>query len=177
MATLGKNLKLEIAHFVNFREYVPNIENLDDYTVNYLLKGGQLQVSTCFESALASVIGTTVISENAKDLATGEDAKLSTVRSMSHGNIYSAPVTNISGKTGDILVQVYERIQSNFYYFRIPNKFYKDIPASSNIEIPFELDGTPRCTPKKKLKYANWWDFERDSFEDLCKLIPQDVKY
>jgi len=171
MATLAQNLDLQISHFVNFCEYLPDYKKLDKKTLNTLLNTGLLEVSTCFEHALANVIGTTVISENEKDLATGEDAKLSSVRHGSHGATYSAPVTNTSGKTGDLLVQVYERIQDNYYYFRIPNEFYKEIPASSNLEIPFKLDGTPRRTPCRPVKYSNWWVFECDSFEDMCNIL------
>lgn len=171
MATLAENLDLQISHFVNFCEYLPDYKKLDKKTLNTLLNAGLLEVSTCFEHALANVIGTTVISENEKDLATGEDAKLSSARFTTYGKAYKAPITNISGKTGDLLVQVYERIQENYYYFRIPNEFYKDIPATSNIEIPFESDGTPRrLSTHANKKYANWWGFECDSFEDMCKI-------
>tara|TARA_Y100000361_G_scaffold151688_1_gene169551 strand:- start:671 stop:1222 length:552 start_codon:yes stop_codon:yes gene_type:complete len=169
MATLAENLDLEIAHFSNFCEYLPKYKKYDKKTLNQLLDDGLLEVSTCFEHALAGVIGTTVISEDTRDLATGEDAKLSSVRTFSKGKGYSAPVTNISGKSGDLLVQVYERKQDNFYYFRIPNKFYKDIPSSSNIEIGFQLDGTPNKFSGRTKKYADWWTFECASFVDMCK--------
>tara|TARA_B100000287_G_scaffold179232_1_gene169246 strand:+ start:4426 stop:4962 length:537 start_codon:yes stop_codon:yes gene_type:complete len=168
MATLAENLDLEIAHFSNFCEYLPKYKKYDKKTLNQLLDDGLLEVSTCFEHALAGVIGTTVISENEKDLASGEDAKLASVRISNKGRSYGAQVKKVSGKTGDLLVQVYERKQDNFYYFRIPNKAYKDIPPSSNIEIPFEIDGTPKRIPGHNKKWANWWDFECTSFVDMC---------
>jgi hypothetical protein len=57
---------------------------------------------------------------------------------------------------------VYEREQDKFYYFRIPHRAYSHISSSSNIEIPFELDGTPRKVPMRPVK-VNWWLYEVDS--------------
>ena len=119
MATLAENLDLEIAHFSNFCEYLPKYKKYDKKTLNQLLDDGLLEVSTCFEHALAGVIGTTVISENEKDLASGEDAKLASVRISNKGRSYGAQVKKVSGKTGDLLVQVYERKQDNFYYAEV----------------------------------------------------------
>jgi hypothetical protein len=64
-------------------------------------------------------------------------------------------------------VQVYERKQNQFFYFAIPRRAYKNIPKTSNIEIPFELDGTPRRTPRRKV-YVNWWRYEEDSWKDMA---------
>ena len=93
-------------------------------------------------------------------------------------------VTGIYNKTGDLLVQVYERKQEKFYYFRIPYDSYCNIPKSSNIEIPFELNGSPRRHNKKQ---NNPWDYECDSFLDMCydehyndlapKSIPRRTKF
>ena len=165
MATKLENLPLEIAHFENFVKYVPQYKSLCSKTIKSLLEFGHLQVSTVFEEALAAVNGTVVISTNAADLSDGSDAKLSSVRTSGYGKNYGAPVTSIYNKTGALRVQVYERKQNKFYYFVIPRSAYSHIGKTSNIEIPFQLDGTPRRI--NRAKYENWWDYEVASFNEL----------
>lgn len=166
MATKAENLHLDIAHFSAFQKYISTLKDLDQATILAMLQLGIVEVSTAFEHALADIMGTTVISKDWADLSCGSDAKLTSVRTSSYGTAYSAPVTNIKNKTGDLLVQCYERVQNKFYYFRIPNSAYSHIPPTSNIEIPFELDGTPRRINRCSV---NWWKFEMPSFNALCK--------
>ena len=169
MATKLEHLHIEKKHFHNSWDKLNDVpEDYCQKTVNYILNKGFMQVSTVFEEALAARSGTTVVSENTHDLSDGSDGKLSTVRTSGYGKSYTAPVTNIYGKTGTLRVQVYERKKDKFYYFSIPNSAYRNIPRTSNIEIPFELDGTPRRISKGMRIYANWWDFECDSFYEMA---------
>ncbi len=161
MATKLENIELEIAHYNNFVKYIPESDHWDQTTVEAMLKKGMIQVSTGFEEAVATAGGFSVVSVNTHDISDGSDAKLSSVRTSSLGTMYSAPITNIIGKTGTLRVQVYERKQKKFYYFAIPNSSYCHIPRTSNIEIPFEMSGDPRrinrCT-------VNWWQYEELDF-------------
>lgn len=172
MATKIEFLHLEIKHFLNFADKMPDAATWCKDTLESLLNQGFIQVSTVFEHAIAHVGGHKVISLDAADIDDGtpggSDAKLATVRTSSYGKRYGAPVTSVSGKTGTLRVQVYERKQDKFYYFLIPNEAYKHIPKTSNIEIPFELDGTPRRQPRGRY-IQNWWDYEVDTFEEMCK--------
>lgn len=168
MATKLENLDLELAHFEHIKEHFPEWEKLDQQTVNILLKYGVIQVSTFFEHTVAHKGGYTVVSEDTHDFDDHGDGKLCCVRTSSYGTRYSAPVTNVSGKIGTLRVQVYERKQNKFYYFAIPRQAYKHIEKSSNIEIPFELDGTPKRFPMRSVK-QNWWIFEVPTFEAMCK--------
>jgi hypothetical protein len=105
-----------------------------------------------------------VISENGCDGSDGSDAKLVTVRHRNHETEYSAYVSNTSGKTGKLRVQVYERIQNKFYYFVIPNRLYSQVKY---LEIPFDLSGDPkRKTRNGKNK---WWKCEVQTFEELAQ--------
>ena len=165
MATKQENLHLEIAHFKQFMRWIPGFDQMDNVTLHELLSLGLIEVSTAFETAIANKSGTQVISQDHADLSCGSDAKLSSVRTCSYGTAYSAPVTGIHNKTGDLLVQVYERKQDKSYYFRIPYISYCHIPKSSNIEIPFELNGTPRRYNRKQ---NNPWVYECESFTDMC---------
>jgi hypothetical protein len=171
MANKLENLELEIAHFNQFKDYLPNVDSLDQATLDTLLQTGIIEVSTAFEIAIANYAGTEVISQDHADLSCGSDAKLSTVRTCTYGTVYSAPVTGIYNKTGDLLVQVYERKREVTYWFRIPYSEYAHIPRTSNIEIPFAMDGTPRRSNRKEY---NPWDHECNSFEAMC--LGQTVK-
>jgi hypothetical protein len=168
MATKLENLDLEIAHFNNFRNKISGCEDLCQNTITRLLQFGIIQVSTAFELALANSGGHQVVSENTHDLSDGSDAKLSCVRTYNYGNSYGAPVTNIYGKTGSLRVQVYERKNHKFYYFVIPQYAYSHVPKSSNIEIPFYIDGSPRRVPSRVVS-RNWWNYEVASFEEMSR--------
>ena len=170
MATKLENLELEIAHFEHFKKYIPGHDNLCSKTVHTLLSLGLVQVSTAFEQALAHIGKHRLVSKDRGDLyrnGSYSDAKLSSVRTSSYGKKYSAPVTNIFNKTGALRVQVYERKQNKFYYVAIPRRAYIDVPKSANIEIPFEMDGTPRRVPMRAV-YVNWWTYEVHSWKDMA---------
>jgi len=128
-----------------------------------MLDLGIIQVSTAVEHAVAQQTGTRVISEDARDLSDGSDVKTCTARTHNRGLSYGAPVTNIQGKTGALRVQVYERLQDRFYLFLIPKSAHAGIPSSSNIEIPFELDGTPR-------RSNHWWQHEVSSWASVAEI-------
>lgn len=172
MATKLENLVLEIAHWRNFVDYMPGTRAWDRNTVADLLQLGVLEVSTGFEHALAHEGGCTVTSRDTEDLSNGDDAKLSTVRTSSLGTAYSAPVFKIKGKTGALRVQVYERKQNLFYYFVIPNWAYSHVPKTSNIEIPFELNGNPRRQNRCRM---NWWQFEVKHFSQLASMPAAEI--
>lgn len=108
-----------------------------------------------------------------KDYIDISDAKLISVRISSKGTNYSAPVTNIKKKRGLLRVVCYERKLDKFYYFLIPYSAYKHIPSSSNIEIPFNMDGTPRRINNCKV---NWWDYEMDTFDKICVIDSQNLQ-
>lgn len=166
MATKLSTQHLETAHFKHFVDYIPDVEQMCKKTLTLLLEKGMIQVSTAFEHALANVNGEIdVISEDEADLSDGSDAKMVTVRTSSYGSAYSAPVTNIKGKTGWLRVEVYERKQDKFYYFKIPYSAYQHIPKSSNIEIPFDMDGTPKRFNRCQI---NWWNYNVDTWHDMA---------
>ena len=173
MATKLDGLELEIAHFKECAKDVPWMKQLDMHTIKVLLEKGVIQVSTVFEHAAASLSGCTVISEDQADLSNGSDTKLSSVRTSGYGGTYSAPVTNIKNKTGNLIVQVYERKQNKFYFFSIPYSAYSKVCEKSNIEIPFELDGTPRRIPLRSKRLPNWWRYEYKTLSSASNALPE----
>jgi hypothetical protein len=168
MATKKENIDIETMHLKHCMLHVTGWDDCHEPTVDFLTRSGFIQVSTVYEHALASIGNHTVLSEDTHDLNDGSDAKLSTVRTSSYGTAYSAPVGNINNKIGALRVQVYERKQNKFYYFVIPHSAHSQVSKSSNIEIPFELDGSPRRTPKGPTKLPNWWEFEVLNFYELA---------
>lgn len=171
MAKQLQHLNLEIEHFLHFQEFLPDVQKYCQDTIKYMLHLGIIEVSTAFEKVLCVIGGHVHVSKPQGDLYRNgkySDAKLSCARTSGYGKSYGAPVTNIHNKTGDLRIQVYERKQNKFYYFVIPRRVYKDIPKTSNIEIPFELDGTPRRKPLRKVR-VNWWRYEASDFITMAK--------
>jgi hypothetical protein len=172
MAKQLQHLDIEIKHFMNFVQHLfPHFKKRDLKTLLEVLNSGLMEVSTGFEKAVCEVGGHDHVSLPQGDgYRDGKycDMKLATVRTSSYGKSYSGPVTNLANKLGSLRVQMYERKQGKFFYFVIPHRAYKHIPRSSNIEIPFELDGTPRKKPSRKVK-VNWWKFEVPDFETMSK--------
>ena len=143
-------------------KYLPKWRSYDKKTVRLLLEGGLLEVSTCFENAVAKVGKYKVISEDQADLSDGSDCKMASARTHNYGRQYGAPITSVSGKTGTLRIQVYERKQNKFYYFAIPRDAYKHISKTSNIDIPFDRDtGDPK-------RANHWWAWECESFKGMC---------
>jgi len=165
MSTKKENLELDIAHFRNLAPHIKRFKSLCAETIDSLLTMGIMEVSTAFELALCDAGGHEHVSLNEGDLRRNgkpSDAKIASVRTHNYGQAYCAPVHNIHGKMGCLRVQVYERKQNEFYYFVIPRRVYASIPRSSNIDIPFEMDGTPRTRNRSRI---NWWNYQVDTFE------------
>ena len=160
MATKASSVDLEIAHFNNIKVRLPNSESWCWETVEALLNMGLIQVSTAVEHAVAYAGGTEVVSEDKHDLANGDEVKAASARLRGYGKSYDAHISNTKGKTGNLRIQVYERITNKFYYFVIPHSQYSKV---TYLEIPFHLNGTP--------KYNNhWWKWEIESFEKMSKV-------
>jgi hypothetical protein len=162
-----KNENLLLKHFDHLwplaypnrskKSYYQHRKTVEDGTWNNL--GGLLEhaIHTVGKIKKHNTVG--------KDFVDISDAKLTSVRTSSKGTMYSAPITNIHQKRGLLRVVCYERKQDKFYYFLIPYEAYQHIPKTSNIEIPFELDGTPK---RKNKCNINWWDYSKESFQQIC---------
>lgn len=171
MSTIAANIPLEIKHVNNFRQHVNILKGRNQKDIDDYLLAGVMQSSTLFEHALADLGGHIVVSIHSNDLNHPiygpSEAKLSSVRECGKKTKWSAPITGTYGKKGPIRAQVYDRRKDRFYYFVIPNSEYSKVPKTSNIEIPFELNGTPRKTPKGNFKF-NWWKYEVETFDKLA---------
>ena len=84
MATKPQSINHEIAHFDSFKEHIPEFGSMCPNTIAILLKRGMMQVSTCFEHALANYNNTTVVNEDHCDISDGSDLRI-TVSCVSCG--------------------------------------------------------------------------------------------
>jgi hypothetical protein len=163
MANRSDLLNLELAHYENFKKYIPEYSNLCEKSLEYLVSIGGLKISTLFEHAVANVSGLDVVDLDHADWSDNSEGKLSSVRLRSYGKVYSAPISNIKNKRGLIRSQVYERKTKQFYYFTIPYHAYENLKSKTSIELPFDLSGLPK-------KRSKWWQYEQDTFEKMCLL-------
>lgn len=156
MATKPQSIDFEIAHFDSFKDYLPEYKKMCAKTLKLLLKRGMLQVSTCFEHALAHTNGTVVVNEDHCDLSDGSDAKLCTTQF--HRGKCDVQVSNVTGKRGMLRVQVYEQFTDKIYFFAIPYGAYGHLKV---LEIGFMVDGRPNRNTK-------WWRYEVNTFVALA---------
>jgi hypothetical protein len=161
----AENLLLKHFDFLWHKAYPSR--GIDSYKEHRLTveDGSWTNLGSLLEHAIHIVGGIKKINGVGKDFDDISDAKLISVRTSSKGLAYTAPVTNIHRKRGFLRVVCYERKQDKHYFFLIPFSAYEHIPKTSNIEIPFELNGNPRKINKCNV---NWWDFEKLSFQEIC---------
>lgn len=135
-----------------------------------------LSTGSLLEQAISSAKGLTRHATIGRDFVDGSDAKSASVRWSSNSTSYSAQICAISNKKGLLRCVVYERLQDKFYYFLIPHRAYEDIPVTSNIEIPFNLDGSPRRN-SKYCRRVDWWAFEVADFNGILGDVAADFEF
>ena len=136
-----------------------------------LVKDSVLTISQLLEKAISRKGGLKRIPGKGKDYSDNSDAKFATARISSKQSSYSARISNIHCKTGYLRVMIHERMFNKFYYFLIPYDGYKPYTykrgseitnPDAGIEIPFNLDGSPR-------RENHWWaKYEVSSFQEIC---------
>jgi hypothetical protein len=164
-----RDLDIDVAKFKFLWPLAYPKESKDPSLTKFMLrlvKDDTVQFGQMFEKALEVQCNLIRESTAGKDFVTGQDAKCIVARTSNYGQGYSAPIFKLQAKTGDLLVSCYERKQDKWYLFRIPYSAYKHISKTSNIDIPFELDGTPRKVPSRAVK-RNWWTYEVTDIKDL----------
>lgn len=135
-----------------------------------------LPAGTLLEKAISVQKRLTRHSTIGRDFVDGSDAKSASCRWYSNLRSYGAPIHDIYNKKGLLRCVVYERLADKFYFFLIPHAAYANIPKTSNIEIPFNLDGTPRRNAKN-IRNIDWWQFEVPSFSDILKDLPNSYEF
>lgn len=118
-----------------------------------------------FELAIVSFKKDTSISfEIGQDFDDGFDAKVCIARTHSSGKHYGGTVRCKTKKA--CLVLLRENINDKFHFFAIPTEDYKEV------SIPFTWLSNDMVKPKLDNK---WWQFEKDTFEEMCKVTMEDL--
>lgn len=171
MATNQHTLNLDIAFFDEiFPLAYSDVCEQSKQIARQMLMDGVIQVETLFELAISKIGNLTRLAINGQDFSDKSDAKKTCVRTSNYGKSYSAQIARVHTKVGNLRVMCYERKQDKFYYFVIPRAAYKHIKATSNIEIPFKMNGDPKRIPANNLIYTNWWTYEVNSFEEMSTI-------
>lgn len=141
-----------------------------------MLKHRLYGIGKLLEAAISEKKGLQREDTEGRDFVDGSDAKSASARWASKGRVYSAAIRDISNKRGLLRCVIYERLQDKFYYFLIPYRAYENIPKTSNIEIPFEADGSPR-RQATRLKNVDWWTFEVENFAGILSDTPAEFEF
>lgn len=172
MATTDDYIKYDIRFFEEFSRYL----NYTDEELKHLQKAifdGLLQRERLVELAVSRVSGIKLDSTHGMDMADSSDVK--TVVSVGRKNnkntgqwVNSFKVPRVYTKVGDLRIVAYNKILDQFHYFFVPYSAYRNIKVleivletHTNHGSEFEFTGLPNRNKK-------WWNYEVDSFEDLC---------
>ena len=101
------------------------------------------------------------------DLVNGWEIKHGQAHLNAKGTQRNAYIAGMHNKTGTLRIVITERLTGTLYFFKVPFKAYKDYRTSS-LQWAFEVDGTPRRIPKAAMSRPCYWDYEVESFDELC---------
>lgn len=135
-----------------------------------------LPAGSLLEKAISIRKGITRHPTVGRDFVDGSDAKSASCRWYSNNKSYGAPIHETFNKRGLLRCVIYERLQDKFYFFLIPRVAYEHIPKSSNIEIPFNLDGSPR-RDAPGVRNVDWWQFEVKEFDNILADIAPSFEF
>ena len=178
MATTDNNIQYDQ---IFFNEFFHRLDlGFTDHqieAVKTLLDMGLLQRDRMMEMAVSTVSGIAMDSGAGKDLANGGDIKtavLSARNNHKKKGIWTASfnISNIQTKVGDLYVIVYNKFLSKFHYFKIPYDSYRHLTHVLEIilerhTIAPDTKQTPIWTGNQNVT-CKWWQYEVDSFEELC---------
>ena len=158
----------------------PNID-LNSSTYKFILndivtKHKLISPGALLEVAISIKKGLERHDTEGRDFVDGSDAKCASARWHRKGQSYGAPITNVHTKEGLLRAVIYERQFDKMYFFLIPQEAYSHISKTSNIDIPFNLNGTPHRN--SKVQNINWWEFEVPDFSGiLADVAPKFINY
>jgi hypothetical protein len=170
MATKDSQIPVDLKFAEFLYPYTTYCRN-NEMTLDLLLtmvSRGHIQIESILESALADNSEELYIKESvdSRDFSDGSDAKKCTTRWRGERSQYSAAVTGIENKDGNLRVVCYERNGDRFRFLNIPISEYGGM---IHIELPFDVY---TYEPKRSNR---WWQYEVESFEALAKSIGETV--
>jgi hypothetical protein len=102
------------------------------------------------------------------DLVNGWEIKHAQTHLNSRGSQRKAYIAGMHNKTELLRVIVTERLTGKLYYFKVPFRAYAEYRTSS-LNWCFDNKGNPQRTPLRATYRPNYWDFEVESFDELCR--------
>jgi len=181
MATRDEFIPYDVRFFKEFAPYL-GFTKPELKTLQRALEMGLIQRDRLVELAISAVSGVSMDSTDGQDLADGTDVK-TVVSSIKNNHkargswMHSFPVRKVNTKTGALRVVAYNKFSDQFHYFFIPFCAYRN--CKSVLEIVAEsFNGYRSTAPKftgEPRKHLKWWQYEVDSFEEMCNIKPGQV--
>lgn len=181
MATTDEYVQYDVRFFDEFMKYL----DFDEHDMNGLRKAvkmGLVQRDRLVELAISKIGKIGMDSTAGQDLEDSTDVK-SVVSGIRNNNIakgqwtHSFAVRKIANKNGPLRVVAYNKITDKFHYFFIPHSAYQH--CKSVVEIILESYSGQYASPAfngMPKRSRQWWQYEVDSFEEMCSLKPGDVQ-
>jgi hypothetical protein len=143
---------------MSFRDALSFLQDLD------LIDVGELA-----EKAVAKKtgVGQTTKSHPGCDLVNGWEIKHGQTHLNSKGTQRRAYVAGMQNKTGTLRIIITERLTGKLYFFKVPHRAYRDY-CNSSLQWAFEVDGTPQRRALRAMTRPNYWDYQVESFDELC---------
>ena len=130
--------------------------------INLLSEHNLINIGELAELAISKKSGVALCEKNAPevDLVSGKQIKHAQTNPYSNNGRLLAHIS-IKGTRAPILAVVTERKRNKQYFFHIPYNARAHLCGNA-ISIPFDDMGFPGS--------SQWWQYEVDSFEELCEL-------
>jgi hypothetical protein len=124
-----------------------------------------INVGELAEQAISKKSGIAMCGKNTAniDLVSGMQIKYATVKKPASSKYYLAYIS--INTTAPILCVITNPVLNEQYFLHIPYRAFKHLDGNC-INIYFGKDGEPRS--------SQWWNYEVDSFEELCELAKND---
>lgn len=142
------------------------------YTLSRILSilnnANLINIGELAERAVANKAKTTQVARcnQGFDLANGWEIKHGQSNPQKDSNQRVAYIAGFKNKTTDLRTIITETLTGKLYFFKIPYSYYSTVSAQS-IAFQFFSNGTPSRIRRHSSCY-NAWDYEVESFEELC---------
>jgi hypothetical protein len=130
--------------------------------INLLRRHDLLNIGELAERAISVQSGVDMCDKNTPniDLVTGKQIKHATVKKGANSKYYKAYIS--INTDAPILCVITNPVVGEQYFLHIPYSAFSHLTGSC-ISIYFGTDG-------KTIAASHWWNYEVDSFEELCEL-------
>lgn len=181
MATTDEYVQYDIRFFEEFMQYL-DFDEADMIGLRKAVEMGLVQRDRLVELAISKIGKISMDSTAGQDLEDSTDVK-SVVSGIRNNNVakgqwtHSFAVRKIANKNGPLRIVAYNKITDKFHYFFIPHNAYQHckyvieiiVEHFSGMREEPDFSGIPK-------KHRQWWQYEVDSFEEMCGIQPGQVR-